>query len=105
MHAPRLCRQAVLDVGDLQAHSHFPGEFEKKNGKVVQTLIRGYEEFGLTNYPTFIKALKEIGYNGYMSYEFCHSPLNENREVAGIERVHEQVQYAREYTSNLFKNV
>lgn len=97
-------RQAVLDVGDLQFHSHFPGEFEKKNGKVEQMLMRGYEEFGLINYPTFVKALKEIGYKGYMSYEFCHSPLNEKREVAGIERVHEQVQYAREYMSDLIKN-
>lgn len=101
-------RQAVRDVGVLLAYSHYSGEFEKRKGKVEQTLIRGYDEFGLIgliNYPVFIKALKEIGYDGYLSYEFCHSPLDENREVAGIERVDEMVQYAKEYMSNLIKNV
>ncbi len=97
-------RQAVMETGALQAHSHFSGEFEKKDGKIMQALIRGYEECGLANYPVFIKALKETGYTGYMSYEFCHPALNENREIANIDRINEQVQYAREYMSNLIKN-
>jgi len=97
-------RQAVLDVGELQAYTHYSGEFEKTNGKIKPIPIKGFDGFGMANYPPFVKALKEIGYNGYLSYEFCHSPLDENREVAGIERVHEQVVYAKEYMNNLINN-
>lgn len=95
-------RQAVMDVGDLQAYSHYGGEFKKVNGKVERY---AYKENTLYNYPAFVKALKEIGYDGYLSYEFCHSPLDGNREVCGIERVHQQVQYSKEYMSELIKNV
>ncbi|MCL4377744.1 MAG: sugar phosphate isomerase/epimerase [Actinobacteria bacterium] len=102
-------KQAVNEVGDLQAYSHYNGEFEKKNGKIVLTYNRGYQTpfdlgAGLTNYPVFIKALKNIGYKGYMSYEFCHSPLDEYKNICGIERIHEQVQYAKEYMVGLINN-
>ena len=50
------------------------------------------------------QTIKEIGYTGYISYEFCHSPLDENMNITGIERVHEQVQYAREYMLDLIQN-
>jgi sugar phosphate isomerase/epimerase len=50
-----------------------------------------------TNYPAFVKALVEIGYKGYLCYEFCHPALNERHEPAGIEKVDEQAQFAMEY--------
>jgi len=95
--------KAVKEVGSLQVISHFGGEFERDNsGKVIQVPIRGLD-MKLINYPTFIKALKEVGYNGYFSFEFCHPVLTEDHELAGIERVNEQVKYGLEYIKNLVR--
>jgi sugar phosphate isomerase/epimerase len=82
--------RAVRDTGDLQVHSHFGGEFHR--GK------RGRAELdGETNYPAFVKALKEIGYKGYLCYEFCHPCLDAKHQPAGMERVDEQTRMACEY--------
>ncbi|UCC68578.1 MAG: sugar phosphate isomerase/epimerase [Armatimonadota bacterium] len=91
---------AVRVTGDLQVHSHYGGEFEEQNGEVVQRQIR-FARRSLINYPAFIKALKEIGYQGYLCYEFCHPCLGENHELLGVEEVAEQVALAQRYMRNL----
>jgi len=94
-------RQAVKDVGSLQVISHYGGEFQKdSSGKVVQVTIIGRDR-RLVNYPVFIRTLKEVGYEGYLSFEFCHPVLTPSHELAGIERVNEQVKYALEYMREL----
>lgn len=96
--------KAVKEVGNLQAISHFGGEFEKDtNGKVIQVPIRG-RDWQLSNYPTFVKVLKEVGFDGYFSYEFCHTPLAKDHEAAGIDRINEQVKYALEYMKELIQS-
>lgn len=93
-------RQMVLDTGKLQVHAHFGGEFERgADGKVFQRNMR----FGrpLTNYSAYIKALKEIGYKGYFTFEFCHPAVNAKREPQGIEFVTEQAGLAREFLKDL----
>jgi sugar phosphate isomerase/epimerase len=93
-------RQMVLDTGARQVHAHFGGEFERgSDGKVFQRNMR----FGqpLTNYPTYVKALKEIGYKGYFCFEFCHPAVNKQREPQGIEFVTEQAALAREFLQDL----
>lgn len=93
-------KQAVLDTGKLQVHSHFSGEFERKDNGQLRLLPSRYQE--TVNYPVFIKTLKESGYNGYMNYEFCHRAL-ENHQLAGIEFIDKHSKYALEYMRNLIQ--
>jgi sugar phosphate isomerase/epimerase len=50
-----------------------------------------------TNYPTFLKIMKEIGYEGYFCYEFCHPAVHEDHSPAGIEYIDEQAGLALDY--------
>jgi sugar phosphate isomerase/epimerase len=88
--------QAVRETGRLQVHSHFGGEFEPGPGGTVRS--RQFE-FGrpLTNYPAFIRALKETGYDGYFCYEFCHPAQDARHEMKGLEFVEEQARLAFAY--------
>ncbi len=88
--------QAVRDTGDLQVHSHFGGEFHRDE--------RGRAQLNEdVAYPAFVKALKEIGYGGYICYEFCHPCLDDRHDPAGIEKVDEQSRMAAEYMLRLIK--
>ena len=93
--------KAVKATGKLQIHSHFNGEWIRNSkGKLIY--IKHRSDAVLANYPVFIKALKESGFNGYINYEFCHSAL-ENHQSAGIEYVDRQAAYALEYMRNLIE--
>ncbi len=111
LDAPLLTRQeddwvaqAVKEVGKLQVHSHFGGEFERGSDGKPRLLPF---EFGkpLINYPRFVKALDEIGYKGYLCYEFCHPCLDEMHQPAGIERIDSQVKMALEYMRDLLSRL
>ncbi len=94
-------RQMVLDTGKRQVHAHFGGEFERRpDGKIVDFPLFGFGR-PRTNFTTYIKALKEIGYKGYFCYEFCHPAVNKNKEPQGIEYVTEQTALAREFLQDL----
>jgi len=93
--------KAVKETGKLQVHSHFSGDWNRNSdGKL---LLKHLPNVAPVNYPTYIKALKEIGYNGYINYEYCH-PALENHEVQGIEYVDKQAKYALEYMRNLIQS-
>lgn len=92
--------QAVRDTGGLQVHSHFGGEFEEREGEAVQRQIL-HTTRGLINYPAFIKALEQIGYQGYLCYEFCHPCLGENHELLGLDEIVRQVSLAARYMRKL----
>ena len=86
----------VIGAEGLQVHSHFGGEFRRdEEGRVQIKPIH----FGqpLTNYPTFLKIMKEIGYEGYFCYEFCHPAVDDNHHPMGIEYIHTQAAFAQEY--------
>lgn len=89
-------RQAAMATGDLQVHSHFGGEFERDEDGTVQfkSLTVGRPP---VNYSAFLKAMKDIGYDGYFCYEFCHPAVDETRQSAGVEMIHEQAALALEY--------
>lgn len=92
--------QAVRETGRLQAHSHFGGEFERgTDGRARQ---RQYE-FGrpVPNYPAFIRALRETGYDGYFCYEYCHPAQDARHEMQGPEFVDEQTELAFAYLRDL----
>jgi sugar phosphate isomerase/epimerase len=93
-------REAVRATGELQVHSHFGGEFEEEGGEAVQREIR-HTTRGLINYPAFVDALKEIGYQGYLCYEFCHPCLGPNHELLGLDEVMKQVELAARYMNGL----
>jgi sugar phosphate isomerase/epimerase len=92
--------EAVQATGALQVHSHYGGEFEEVAGEAVQRPIR-FARRGLINYPAFVRALKGIGYQGYLSYEFCHPCLGPNHELEGVEEVKRQAALAQRYLRQL----
>ncbi len=88
--------KAARTVGKRQAHSHFGGEFEEDaQGNVVQKEF----SFGrpLINYPTFLKAMKEIGYEGYFCFEFCHPAVTRSEEPLGLDFIDRQAELAQRY--------
>lgn len=103
-HDDVFVREAVLQTGGLQVHTHFGGEFQRLPDK--QVVQRPYQ-YGrpLTNYRAFVCALHEIGYNGYLCYELCHPVLDARHEPAGIDYVDEQAQLALEYMRKLLIEV
>jgi sugar phosphate isomerase/epimerase len=88
-------RGAVQAVAGHQAHSHLWGEFQRNgDGRVVQRPLR--PDAPVINYPAFVRALDEIGYDRYLCYEFCHrTPDAPHRR--GRAYVDEQVALAAEY--------
>lgn len=92
--SPQAIRQAALDVGPLQALSHFGGEFKREaDGSVL----------GPDYYPPFVKAMHEIGYKGYLGYELCHTLPKVNGETVGIEFADRCAEAAAAYMRGLIK--
>lgn len=94
--SPENIRRAAKAVGSLQVLSHFGGEYDRdKNGKVK----------GAAFYKPFIRAMHEIGYSGYLSYELCHPlPVVDGRTV-GIEYAGKNAQLAAEFMRGLITEV
>ncbi len=100
---PEYIRRAALDVGPLQALSHFGGEYERgADGKVKcsPTYKRGADF-----YIPFIRAMKEIGYKGYIGYELCHALPMVNGKTVGIEFAEMNAQLAAEFMRGLIREV
>jgi sugar phosphate isomerase/epimerase len=91
-------RQAVLETGPRQIHAHLNGEFRRNATGRVECY------YSDADFTAYVKALLEIGYQGYLSFEFCHRCLQRDAQgnklsdqLAGIERIDEQVQLARDF--------
>jgi len=98
--------EAVRTVGNLQAHSHFGGEFYRgDSGKVQQKIYSARFGKTLPDYAHYLELMDEIGYNGWFTYELCHPVLTDAHEVAGIDYVHEQVKLAREFMSSIVNEI
>ncbi len=97
--------QAVRDVGDLQVHSHANAEFvENADGSVTMVSFDRNIQPVLTNYPVFIKTLKEIGYTGYICYEFCHMPFRNGKVLGYDDYIDDQIRLAQKYFRDLVDN-
>lgn len=81
-------RQAALDVGALQVLSHFGGEYEQDADGSVK---------GADFYLPFIRAMLEIGYEGYIGYELCHPLPVVGGETVGIDFADKNARLAAEY--------
>jgi sugar phosphate isomerase/epimerase len=95
---------AVRTVGNLQVHSHFGGEYYRDENKVIKPKLLDYYAGGIMpDYEHYIRMMGEIGYNGYFTFELCHSLYEKGHVPAGIDFVHEQVALAGEYMANIVK--
>ena len=94
--SPENIQRAARAVGDLQVLSHFGGEYERdKDGKIK----------GATFYRPFIRAMHEIGYSGYLSYELCHPLPIVNGQTVGIEYADKNAQLAAEFMRGLITEI
>ena len=86
-------KESVTAAGQLLVHSHYNGEFRRNaDGRLRSTHKVGY--------GPYVDALVTSGYNGFMSWEFCHPAMKFGKQ-AGIEYVHEQTRMALEYMKQL----
>lgn len=97
-------RQGARAVGQRQVLSHFGGEFERR----ADGSIRGYErndgvvgEETERYYRDFIRAMSEIGYDGYFGYELCHQLPVVDGQTVGIEHADLNAQLGAEFLREL----
>lgn len=89
---PKYIRQAAQEVGSLQVLSHFGGDYERGlDGKVK----------GADFYREFVRCMKEIGYQGYLSYELCHPLPVVKGKTVGVEYADKNAQMAAEFMRDL----
>ena len=96
--------KAVRDVGSLQVLSHANAEFvEHPDGKIEMISFDPHLQPVLTNYPAFIRALKETGYQGYINYEFCHMPFQHGKVLGYNDYIEDQIRIAQKYLRGLIE--
>jgi len=93
--SPAAIREAARTVGPLQVLSHFGGDHEESTDDAVK---------GEPFYGDFVRAMHEIGYEGYMSYELCHPLPVVDGETVGIEYVHTSARLAAEFMRGLIRS-
>jgi sugar phosphate isomerase/epimerase len=92
--SPAVIQAAARAVGPLQVLSHFGGEYKRQ----ADGSIKG-EAF----YPSFVEAMKAIGYEGYIGFELCHPLPVVNGQTVGLEFADENAQLAAEYMRGLVR--
>ena len=98
---PDMIHEAFDTIGPMDVHYHYNGEWERKDGVPVPKRFLHHDH--LVNYGAFIREMKRIGYDGYLSYEFCH-PAMIGPDLAGVDYIDEQAQMALEYTKGFIAN-
>jgi len=83
-------RRAAFEVGALQMSSHFGGEYDRaSDGKIVSK--------GSEIYPYFVRAMLDIGFRGYVSYELCHPLPVVDGNTVPLEFAEKNAQLAAEF--------
>ncbi len=95
-HDADVVTRAVRETGELQVNSHYGWEAYRDEKGAAQLRTKA-------NYAAFIRALKGIGYDGYLCYEFCHLCLDEKHEVCGMETIDEHAVLAAEYMNRVIE--
>ena len=93
-------------VGPLQVLTHFGGEFERR----ADGSIRGFErndgvigEETNRYYGDFVRAMNEVGYDGYIGYELCHQLPVVDGQTVGIEYADQNARMAAEFMRALIE--
>jgi sugar phosphate isomerase/epimerase len=97
-------REAVKKCGKHLLYTHYGAwNFtEDDRGEVVQEPAPHHG--GRINYDTFIEALHQIGYEGYLTSEYC-LPLIKSHKIAGIEEVDKATILAMRYMKKLLAEI
>lgn len=104
VQADAYVEQAVRDVGDLQMISHANAEFvEEPDGTIRMISFDPHIQPVLTNYPAFIRALKAVGYQGYINFEFCHMPFHDGKVFGYNDYIEHQIGLAQKYFRGLIE--
>jgi len=80
---------ATREVGPLQVLSHYGSEYDEVNGQPVVK----HDEFAQAQ----VRALIDIGYRGYLGFEFCHPVPMVNGQPAGIEYIDKNARLAAQF--------
>ena len=96
-------RRAVRETGDLMVWTHFGGEYDDHpddpHGPPAQRR-RGRSSPPPVGYDTFVKAVKEQGYDGWWGYELC-SPCLVGHRHYGLDQAQQHVTRAARYLRHL----
>ena len=97
-------REAVKNCGKNLLYTHYGAwNFtEAENGEVEQEPAPHHG--GKINYDTFIEALYQNDYKGYLASEYC-LPLIKNHKIAGIEEVDNATILAMRYMKKLVAEI
>ena len=92
--------EAVQRCGAHIAYTHYGAWNFSQNAKedIVQDPAPSFG--GLINYEAFVKALRRIGYDGYLVSEYC-TPVLKNHTIAGIEAIDEGTRLSLRYMRRL----
>jgi len=104
--SPAAMREAAQAVGSMQVMSHFGGEFDRNpDGSITGVDRNDGVVTGETNqyYRDFARAMCEIGYQDYISYELCHQLPVVNGATVGIEFAHKNAQLAAEFMREIIR--
>src|SRR5438128_8158929 len=99
-------REAAQAVGTMQVMSHFGGEFDRNpDGSITGVDRIDGVVTGETNqyYRDFARVMRDIGYEGYISYELCHQLPVVNGETVGIEFAHKNARLAAEFMREIIR--
>src|SRR6266403_940958 len=102
----RMVREVAQAVGSMQVMSHFGGEFDRNpDGSITGVDRIDGVVTGETNqyYRDFTRAMREIGYQGYTSYELCHQLPVLNGETVEIEFAHKNARLAAEFMREIIR--
>jgi sugar phosphate isomerase/epimerase len=96
-------REAVQKCRKHIVHTHYGAwNFsETTEGEIIQEPSPSTGQ--LINYQTFIEALQHLGYNGYLTSEYC-LPVIKNHKVAGIEEIDHAIKISLQYMKQLVRN-
>jgi sugar phosphate isomerase/epimerase len=110
--SPANISAAARAVGSMQVLTHFGGEYGRDaSGKIVDIQADHNKKDAQGNlvrediYPAFVKAMKEIGYSGYFSFELCHPLPLVNGQTVGIEYADQCAGLACEMMKGLIDSV
>jgi sugar phosphate isomerase/epimerase len=93
-------KEAVKKCGKDLIYTHYGAWnfMETNEGEVIQEPAPHHG--GTINYETFINALSQNGYDGYLTSEYC-LPLIKNHKIAGEEEVDKATMRAMRYMKKL----
>lgn len=97
---PAFVTEAVRACRDYLAYTHYGAwNFrETPDGEIVQGPAPSFG--GAINYASFVDALAEIGYDGYLASEYCVAVVKHHR-IAGVEEVDHGTRLALRYMKQI----